>query len=728
MRLLRYLHPRALGVSAAPAAFLLGFAASSFQVFLLREFAVHFRGNELVFGLVMASWLFWGGVGSLAGPRIARRPGAADRLFGAVVLLFPGGLLGLRLSRFVLGTAPGELAGMGEAFVAALAVGLACSLPLGALFPLIAGRPGMDVPRAYAYESLGALAGGLTVSVGLIPYHSNGRGAALVAAGVATASFALSARRGRYLRLAVTLALLAGSYAADVPSQRAHWRPFELVWSHDTPYGRLQWLRTGAQSSLYSDGIPVLTTPDPAAAEAAVHFAMLQAPEAREVLLVGGGADGGLAEILKYPVSSVDHVELDPAILEAAGALLSESGRAVLRDPRVRLHHGDGLKFLQRSRRAFGVILLRLPEPATALINRFYTKEFFELARSRLAPGGVLSFVVPSSEDSIGPDLGRFLATLHATLETVFPEVRVVPGAASVFLASAAPLTLDAATLADRVEERSLSLLSIDRAFLAARLNPVRTERLEAIVRRRPVRLNLDLAPAAYYFHAVLWSSQFRGGGAGLLRFLGTLPVRALLGVPLLAYAALVILLRSRPRRRTLPSSLPVWTMGFTTIVAELAALIAFQSFYGYVYGKLSLLLSAFMGGLFLGAWPRRAHGTQARHGLAGPQTGLLLVVAAFRIALANRAPEPLFYLLLLGLGALGGRLFVTSARSAGPEVRPAGWAYGADLLGSFLGAMGASAILVPLAGILPLFDALVLMNALCLGFVLISRGSTIRA
>jgi spermidine synthase len=186
--------------------------------------------------------------------------------------------------------------------------------------------------------------------------------------------------------------------------------------------------------------------------------------------------------------------------------------------------------------------------------------------------------------------------------------------------------------------------------------------------------------------------------------------------------------------------------MGFTTIAVELAAIIAFQSFYGYVYGKLSLLLAAFMGGLFLGAWPRsskyrdwearprswkdRDWEARPRHpsrpsrmtGLLAPQAGFLLIVAAFRISLADRAPETLFYVLLLALGALGGRLFVISARSVPPGPERTGWTYGADLLGSFLGALLTAAILIPLAGILPLFDALFLMNAFCLLFIVISR------
>jgi spermidine synthase len=723
MRFLRRPHPRDLGLTTDSPAFLLGFAAASFQIFLLREFSVHFNGNELVFGIVLASWLFWGGIGSLAGRRLVGSRGTIDKLFYAVVLLFPAGLIGLRFSRFVLGTMPGELTGMIPALIAAMAIGLISSFPMGAFFALIAGLPGGKVPRVYAFESLGAVIAGLTVSLGLVPHVSNWQGTALVAGAAASGTYLTFGQRKHLFSFATVLALLAVFYLGDMPSQKIWWKPFELIGSRDTPYGKLQSLRTGDQVSIYASGIPVLSSPDPAAAEIPVHFAMLQRPRARKVLLVGGGVGGGLGEVLKYTAASADYVELDPGIIRMAETVLPERERASLRDPRVHVHHGDGLKFLRGSSERYDVIILNLPEPATAQINRFYTREFFVLARSRLVPGGVFSFVVPSSEDSFGTDLRRFLSSLHATLRAVFPVVGVVPGDRNIFLASAAQLTLDPNTLEKRIKELGLPLISINAALLSARLNPLRTERLADEISTGPARLNLDLAPAAYYYHSVLWSSQFQGLEAGILRFFERVPVPALLGVPLFVYALVLIVLVVRGKGRAVRPLAPVWTMGFTTIVVELAALVAFQSFYGYVYGKLSLLLSAFMGGLFLGAWPSRSRKPTNAPSLIPPQAGFLLVIAAFRFSLANRAPEVLFYLLLLAMGTVGGRLFVASARSVDPASGSSGRVYGADLLGSFLGALATSAILIPLAGILPLLDVLFVMNALCFVFIVLSRS-----
>lgn len=56
-------------------ALLLGGLAASCQILLLREFAAQFFGNEMTYGLVLASWLLWGGIGSLLGIAAGSGPG-----------------------------------------------------------------------------------------------------------------------------------------------------------------------------------------------------------------------------------------------------------------------------------------------------------------------------------------------------------------------------------------------------------------------------------------------------------------------------------------------------------------------------------------------------------------------------------------------------------------------------------------------------------------------------
>ena len=712
---------------SALSAFLTGFLATSYQIFLLREFSVQFYGNELTFGFVMASWLLWGGLGSLGAARLNIPREKLGRVFVAIVILFLAALVALRFSRFALGLHPGELTGMAPALLFSLILCALAGFPLGVLFVLNARAAGGNVPRVYGLEALGATIGALLADFGLVPFVSNWQGVAIVSA-VGIVSWALfSGSRNKTIRLVALLAFLAAFAAFDAPAQRICWKPFSLLRTMDTPYGRLQLVGREGQLSLYSNGLPVFTVPDIPAAEESVHFAMLQRPEAGKALLIGGGLGGGLEEFLKYPYVRVDYVELDPAILRFIGDRLPLPEKQVLESDRIRIFFQDGRAYLQGSDARYDVILLCLPEPASAQINRFYTEEFFRQVKEHLVSGGVFSFIVPSAENYISPELGEYLASLHATLCGVFSKVRVVPGDSNIFLASEADLTLDSEELARRIREHEIRTITLTPKYLSSRLDPLRTSALDARISLPAERINRDLSPSGYYFHSILRSSSFRKIESGILKTFARLPSGLLLDVPLLFYVLILAFLLLRGRRAEMPSRVPLWTMGFTSIVVELLLVIVYQTAHGYVYGKLSLLLAAFMAGTALGALlgivKKEAHTSD----ILIPQGGFIILIACLERGLEGRIPEAVFFLALLGFGGLGGFLFVISSRLAPSSSHDYGSGYGADLLGSFLGALSVSAIILPLAGAASLLERLLLMNSFCFLFLFVRSKSSAR-
>jgi predicted neutral ceramidase superfamily lipid hydrolase len=165
---------------------------------------------------------------------------------------------------------------------------------------------------------------------------------------------------------------------------------------------------------------------------------------------------------------------------------------------------------------------------------------------------------------------------------------------------------------------------------------------------------------------------------------------------------------------------LPVAVMGFTTIVAEVALILAFQSRLGLVYSKISLLFTVFMFGLFLGSTLARTwfsvlclkHLTAVQGGFV-----ILLVIARFSLGTAS---EAVFYSLLLMMGILGGFLFAVSNAIYLNKRARYGLGYSLDLFGSFLGAFLATSIFIPLLGLELLFSLLLLVNSFCLGFIAI--------
>lgn len=114
-------------------------------------------------------------------------------------------------------------------------------------------------------------------------------------------------------------------------------------------------------------------------------------------LVVGAGTGNDVATMLDEGVADVTAVEIDP--------LLYELGRErhpnkPYSDPRVRVVIDDGRAFLNRTKERYDLIVFGTMDSLTRLSalsnvrldNFIYTRECFELARDRLAPGG--GFVV----------------------------------------------------------------------------------------------------------------------------------------------------------------------------------------------------------------------------------------------------------------------------------------------------------------------------------------------
>ncbi len=698
--------------------FLLGFLATSFQILLLREFSAHFYGNELTFGIVLASWLLWGGLGSLTAPKIKLSPKNLPLIYGLVIFLFPVSLISVRFSRFILQLLPGELTGMAPVLFISLGLCFLIGFPLGALFVFNVSRAGGRIAHVYILESLGAATAGLIVYGLLLPSVSAWLAASLIGAVCAfLIYFSTEKKRPRPYWLFI-LIFLSGFCLFDVPSQKIYWKPFDLIAGKDTRYGKLQVIKTKEQVSLYNNSFQVYSYPNLAAAEESVHFALLQNPEAKNALLIGGGAGGSLKEMLKYPRIEVDYVELDPEIIRFSQRFLSAEEKKSLSNERVHFFFRDGRAFLQKAKKKYELIILNLPEPATAQVNRFYTKEFFLLAKEKLSPDGIFSFTVQSAENYISKELQQFLSSLYFTLGSVFSEVKVVPGDRNVFLASSDSLSINADELCQKIETYHLENTYVSPSFLPSRLHPLRVKYLEDKLKSGDKRTNLDLAPVSFFFHSVLWSTQFKGLDSKILSFFSRIPFFWLLDLPLLLFLLLLLLFWLK-KKKTSFFLTPLAVMGFTTIVVEIILLVWFQSLYGYLYGRIALLLASFMLGLFLGSLASSKIKEASFRRLILIQSGFLLLLVLFQLALKVRPPELLAFVFLFLFGCLGGDLFIVSNLLYLKEKANYGLGYGLDLTGSFLGALVTSSLLIPLVGLPLLLRYVFLLNSFCFLFLL---------
>jgi hypothetical protein len=155
------------------------------------------------------------------------------------------------------------------------------------------------------------------------------------------------------------------------------------------------------------------------------------------VICLGTGTTLGSAG--QYPVSTIDCVEISPSIV-AAGGYFREENHNILEDPRVTIYLQDGRNYLLTTPRMYDVITAEPMHPHLAGTVNLYTKEYFELVRSRLRPGGVCSHWIP---------LHRMLPSevkqsVQAFRE-VFPHTMLfVETSEAIILGSDEPLTIDA--------------------------------------------------------------------------------------------------------------------------------------------------------------------------------------------------------------------------------------------------------------------------------------------
>jgi spermidine synthase len=172
------------------------------------------------------------------------------------------------------------------------------------------------------------------------------------------------------------------------------------------------------------------------------HIPMLIHPEAKDVLVIGLASGVTLGAVANYAVEKMDAVEISYEVKEAA-AFFSDINDEVLRDPRVDLMIRDGRNHLLLTDRLYDVIISEPSNPWMAGIGNLYTREFFDLARRRLHPGGIMvqwieAYHMPNS----------ILKSVIQTYHSVFPYVDLWvsdpadPGDV-ILLGSAVPMTMD---------------------------------------------------------------------------------------------------------------------------------------------------------------------------------------------------------------------------------------------------------------------------------------------
>ncbi len=452
-----------------------GCAALALQVLWTRALSLVLGSSVYAFSIVLGIYLVGIALGSLLFSR--HRPESASallrlgaRLEGALAATI---LLGLAVlphlpQLFVGAYSAGLVQDFFRQQLVAAALSASILLPptllLGALFPLFVAllrspdqSTGHSVGTALSANSVGTFLGAPLAVAVLLPWLGIGNGLLLLATvhlGLAMTLSALahqeglpenSGRPGGVWRWVLVAGLLC-AVAVVVRWDRATMssgpfiNAFRLA---DRPNERSfrSWLQERNRLLYYQDGADATVAVreegeerllvingktdgsrlgDRRTQAALGHLPMLMHPNPDRALVIGLGTGiTAAAAALHDDLTSLDIIEVSAGVI-AASAFFDDDSRGVLFDPRTRLIRADARNQLLSGDRLYDVLISEPSNPWITGVANLFTREFFELARSRLARGGLMAqwfHVYGMSNDDLRSVLGTFT--------DVFPEVSV---------------------------------------------------------------------------------------------------------------------------------------------------------------------------------------------------------------------------------------------------------------------------------------------------------------
>ncbi|MGE3888045.1 MAG: fused MFS/spermidine synthase [Vicinamibacterales bacterium] len=456
-----------------------GFASLMHEIAWTRILALVLGPTTYAFAATLAAVIGGVAIGSAAGAWMvgrAKRPAAWVAIalaLGAITTSYTYSLAGQRIPRLVarqMATAAdpfSELLTQGLLLTAALI--LPTAICLGAAFPLalslagdhaerVAGRFGM----VYAVNTLGAVAGSLAAGFFFIPRFGLQvtlqvvSGCLIAAASIVIVKAALTGgarTAGVLASLAAALVLVLSppwdrELLASGPYMYAPFVPRDLDLETMLKAGTMLYYREGAAATVTVKRLTGTTTlavdgkvdasnrGDMLTQKLIAHLPLLVHDDPRDVAIIGLGSGVTVGSALRHPIARADVIEISPEVVDASRFFEAENHRA-LDDPRTHLIVGDGRSHLLLTPKKYDVIVSEPSNPWIAGVAALFTREFFEGARDRLAPGGVICQWANAYNISEAD-----LRSIVATFLSVFPHgtVWLVGGDDVLMMASDGPL------------------------------------------------------------------------------------------------------------------------------------------------------------------------------------------------------------------------------------------------------------------------------------------------
>jgi spermidine synthase len=430
-----------------------GLTALGAEVVWTRILSLHFGATVYTFSLILAVFLVGLGVGSTSGAVIARESATPRRALGWCQLLLCGAMawaaymntesLPYWPTNPSISTSPWYTLQLD--LVRAFWVVLPGAMLWGASFPLaLAAVASTEQDSArlaggvYAANTVGAIAGSLIVSFALIPWigTSHSQQVLIVVSAISALlalepSYAAEGDRKSW-NVAGTAMLAAAMVAAGLLARSVHPLPGLLI-----AYGRYAATRVGQADIIYSgEGLNaavavsqlsngVLNYHNAGKVQASSepqdmrlqrmlgHLTTLIPKNPKKVVVIGCGAGVTAGAVSIEPALEQETIaEIEPLVPKVVSTYFAEHNFDVVRNPKVRVHIDDARNYLQTTDETFDAVTSDPLDPWVKGAAMLYTKEFFEVVKGRLNPGGAVTLFVQlyeSNMDAVKSEIATFL-------------------------------------------------------------------------------------------------------------------------------------------------------------------------------------------------------------------------------------------------------------------------------------------------------------------------------
>ncbi len=586
----------------------LGISSIIFQALIIREIISCFYGNEIFIGFILFIWLLWTAIGSKFIANLFKK--TKKILIGLHYILPVIFLIQVFLLRVYpsLNTFPGEMPNILNSFLAILIILAPGCVVLGIIWTIASHISSskqnkiLNINKGYLKEMIGFVLGGILFSFIFVQLNIITTICITAIINFFVAFFLTKPKKYKtitFLIIILTTILLLSPYPTLL-NKEIH----SLKFPHQTikktissPHGNITITNLNNQYNFYENGGLIGHTQNKEFSEILVHTTNLYQTNFNKALVIGVESSNIVQELLKYPFKKIYYIQPNKKIYSSIKAYLEPQLKNCLDNKRIEILYGDAFSILKKSNFSLDNIFVNLPNPSTALINRFYTKNFLALAYKNLNSQGILTSYLKASPSQTNKNLQKLNSSFYKSTKETFDSNLILPGNNNIFLSSPQKdkFNLNKNKLIQNFNEKNLKTSFFNENYINYRLSKNINE-----IRRELTSLNNStntfLRPIGYFLNNLFWLDHFYSSFSKNFNKISH-NIWYILSI-----LVLILFIRSfKKTKKTLYLSASIGA--FSSMAFEVIILMVYQNLIGNLYYKVALLIAALTMGMVIGIW-----------------------------------------------------------------------------------------------------------------------------